>query len=218
MRQPGAYPPIRRGEPLLRGLDPYMSYRKGPFALHALSEYLGEDRVNGALRRLLERHRSADAPLATTLDLYGELRTVTPDSLRYLLRDLFEVNTVWQFATETVRADSTAGGAWRVTLDVRARKAVYDSTGVETERAMDEWVPIGIFAAAPEGAPELSRPLHLGMHRIRAGEQTITVTVPGRPVLAGIDPHHLLDWEERGDDDNVEAVRIESRARPARQR
>lgn len=34
-------------------------------------------------------------------------------------------------------------------------------------------------------------------HRIRAGRQTITVTVPRKPVLAGIDPYHLLDWEER---------------------
>jgi len=35
------------------------------------------------------------------------------------------------------------------------------------------------------------------MHRIRSGDQTITVTVPREPALAGIDPYHLLDWEER---------------------
>jgi hypothetical protein len=29
------------------------------------------------------------------------------------------------------------------------------------------------------------------------------VTVPGKPVLAGVDPHHLLDWEENEDDDNI---------------
>ena len=69
-RDPYPYEPIRRGEPLLRGLDPYMSYRKGPFALYTLSEYVGEEQVNGALRRLREKHEAADAPLATTLDLY----------------------------------------------------------------------------------------------------------------------------------------------------
>ena len=76
MRQPYPFAPIRRGEPLLRGLDPYMSYRKGPFALYALSEYIGEAQVNGALRRLLETHRKAEAPLATTRDLYRELQAV----------------------------------------------------------------------------------------------------------------------------------------------
>lgn len=206
MRQPHPYPPIRRGEPLLRGLDPYMSYRKGPFALYALSEYIGEERVNGALRELLEQHRPDEAPLATTLDLYRALQAVTPDSLRYLLHDLFEVNTSWAFETERITAEETEAGTWQVRLDVKARKVVVDSAGVEREVPMDEWVQIGIFAST-EAGDALSEPLYLRMHRIRSGQQTITVTVPGRPVLAGIDPYHLLDWEQRADDDNVMAVR-----------
>ena len=210
MRQPHPHPPIRRGEPLLRGLDPYMSYRKGPFALYALSEYLGEERVNGALRRLLEKHRPEDAPLATTLDLYRELQAVTPDSLQYLLHDLFEVNTFWELETERATAERTGEGTWKVTLDVRARKVVFDSAGVETEVPMDEWVPIGVFGPAEEGSDELSAPLDVRMHRVRSGEQTITVTVPRKPVLAGIDPYHLLDWVERGEDDNIEGVVIEN--------
>lgn len=52
------------------------------------------------------------------------------------------------------------------------------------------------------------RPLYVRKHRIRSGEQTITVTVPRKPVLAGIDPYHLLDWEEGEDDDNIEGVRV----------
>ena len=210
MRQPNPYPPIRRGEPLLRGLDPYMSYRKGPFALYALSEYVGEERVNRALRRLLEKHRPAEAPLATTLDLYRELKAVTPDSLQYLLHDLFEVNTYWQLETERVTAVATGAGTWQVTLDVGARKVVYDSAGVETEVPMDEWVPVGVFGPAEGGAGELSAPLYVRMHRVRSGKQTIAVTVPRKPALAGIDPYHVLDWEERDDDDNIEGVEIES--------
>ena len=212
MRQPYPIQPIRRGEPLLRGLDPYMSYRRGPFALFALSDYMGVEQVNTALRRLNEKHRSGEPPLANTLDLYRELQTVAPDSLQYLLHDLFEVNTFWQLETESVRADSLPSGEWDVTLEVRARKVVFDSAGVETEVPMDEWVDIGIFATAEEGADELSAPLHLQKHRIHSGDQTITVRVPRRPDLAGIDPYHVLDWEEREDDDNIEAVEIDPAA------
>ncbi len=207
MRQPYPYPPIRRGEPLLRGLDPYMSYRWGPFALYALSEYMGEDRVNTALRRLIEKHRSGAPPLATTLDLYRELQAVAPDSLKPLLHDLFEVNTFWQLETERATAVETKAGTWQVTLDVLARKKVYDSASVETEVPMNEWVEIGVFGAAERGHDELSAPLYVKMHRIRSGEQTITVTVPRKPDLAGIDPYHLLDWEERDDDDNIDVVK-----------
>jgi ABC-2 type transport system permease protein len=205
MRQPHPYPPIRRGEPLLRGLDPYLSYRKGPFALYALSEYIGEERVHGALRRLLEKHRPQEAPLATTLDLYRELQAVTPDSLQDLLHDLFEVNTYWELAAERATAVETGAGTWQVTLDLQARKVVFDEAGVETEVPMKDWVEVGVFA---EEGGESGEPLYARMHRIRSGEQTITVTVPRKPVRAGIDPNHLLIDLER--DDNIESVKIGS--------
>jgi aminopeptidase N len=199
--------PIRRGEPLLRALDPYLAYRRGPFAMYALSEYIGPDQVNGALRRLIKKHDAPGAPLATTLDLYRGLQAVTPDSLKYLLHDLFEVNTYWALRTERATAKQTGAGTWEVKLEVRARKTVYDSAGVATEPPMEEWVQLGVFAPARNG-DELSEPLHVQMHRVRSGEQTITVTVPGKPARAGIDPYRLLDWEE-GRGDNIGDVTIE---------
>jgi hypothetical protein len=214
MRRPYPYRPIRRGEPLLRALDPYLARRRGPFAMYALSEYVGSDRVNHAIRRLIESRDSVGAPPATTLDLYRELQAVTPDSLRYLLHDLFEVNANWELETERATARQTGDSAWQVTLDVRARKAAYDSAGVETDMPMDEWIPVGVFGTAEQG-DKLGNPLHVQLHRIRAGPQTITVTVTSKPALAGIDPYHLLDWAEDGDggaDDNIDSVQIESPA------
>lgn len=116
------------------------------------------------------------------------------------------MNTFWQLRTERVKAKQTPAGTWQVTLDVKARKVVIDEAGVETELPMDELVEIGIFGPAETGRVELSAPLHLQKHRIRSGQQTITVTVPRKPRLAGIDPRHLLDWEEKEDDDNIEGV------------
>ncbi|HEY0143827.1 MAG TPA: hypothetical protein VGF48_23270 [Thermoanaerobaculia bacterium] len=206
MRHPHPNPPIRRGEPLLRGLDPYLSYRRGPFALYAMSESIGEERVHAALRRLLEKHRPDGAPLATMLDLYRELQAVTPPAFQPLLHDLFEVNTFWDFETGRITAKQTSAGTWQVTLDVTASKVAYDEAGVETLLPMNELVEIGVFGA-PEKGGELSAPLYLQKHRIRSGKQTLTVTVPRKPELAGIDPHHLLDWEEGDDDDNIGAVK-----------
>jgi hypothetical protein len=82
---------------------------------------------------------------------------------------------------------------------------VTDSAGVETEVPMDEWVELGVFAAAEQGG-ELSAPLYLQRHRVRSGPQPIAVTVTREPDLAGIDPFHLLDWVEEGDDDNIAGV------------
>jgi hypothetical protein len=202
MREPNPWPPIRTGLPLLRAMDPWANYRKGPYAVYALSEYVGEDRVNAALRTLIEKKVSS---LATTLDMYRELQAVTPDSLKPLLHDLFEVNAFWTFDTKKATAVQTGAGDWRVTFEVTARKVVADSAGRETEQRLTEWVEIGVFAAARPGEV-LGKPLYVRKHPVRSGAQTITVTVPERPARGGIDPYNLLDWEEG---DNIETVETE---------
>ncbi len=201
MREPNPWPPIRTGLPLLRAMDPWANYRKGPYAMYALAEYVGETRVNGALRTLVEKKASS---LATTLDMYRELRAVTPDSLQPLLHDLFEANTFWTFDTKQATAVQTETGAWQVTFEVEARKVAADSTGRETELPMREWVEIGIFAPAEPGEI-LGKPLYVHKHRIRSGTQTITVIVPHKPARGGIDPYNLLDWEEG---DNIEPIEV----------
>lgn len=198
----GFGPPRNRAvPPLLRATDSYSYARKGPFALYALSQYSGKDRVDDALRSLLKKHGSGLPPLPTSLDLYRELQAVTPEQFQYLLRDLFEKNMFWEFETQQATAQQTAAGVWQVTMDVRARKVVVDETGVETEVPMDDWIEVGVF---DEGERYLQK------HRIHAGKQTITVTVPQKPTRAGIDPRHLLsDLGET--DNNVKAVQITPR-------
>jgi hypothetical protein len=201
MREPSPWPPIRTGLPLLRAMDPWANYRKGPYAMHALSEYVGEARVNGALRTLVEKKASS---LATTLDMYRELQAVTPDSLQGFLGDLFERNTFWTFDTKRATAMQTSEGTWQVTMELAAHKVVADSAGRETELPISEMVEIGIFAPAEPGQM-LGKTLYLQKHRIRSGTQTLTFVVKERPARGGIDPYNLLDWEEG---DNIEAIEV----------
>jgi ABC-2 type transport system permease protein len=201
MREPNPWPAMRTGLPLLRAMDPWANYRKGPYAMHALSEYVGEARVNEALRTLVKKKAST---LATTIDMYMELQAVTPDSLKPLLHDLFEVNTFWTFDTKQAKAVQTVAGTWQVTFEVDVRKSVADSAGRETELPMTDWVEIGVFAPAEPGA-NLGKSLYVQKHRVRSGRQTITVIVPQKPARGGIDPYNLLDWEEG---DNIELVQI----------
>lgn len=199
MRQPEPWPPLHTGLPLLRAMDPWANYRKGPYAMHALSEYVGEARVNGALRTLITKKMSS---LATTIDLYQELQAVTPDSLKPLLHDLFERNTIWAFDTKQATAKQTASGHWQVTFEVESHKIVADNAGVETEMAVNQWVELGLFAPAEPGEI-LGKPLYVRKHFIRSGKQTTTVRVPQQPARGGIDLYNLLDWEEGG---NIEEI------------
>jgi hypothetical protein len=198
MREGFGPPHTRAAPPLLRATGSFAYSRRGPFAMYALREYIGKERVDDALRSLLKKHGSGVPPLPTSMDLYRELQAVTPDSYQYLLRDLFEKNTFWELATEQATAKQISADAWRVTLEVRGRKIVVDEAGVETEVPMDDWIEAGVVDQGE---------LYLRKQRIGSGKQTITLTVPQKPERAGIDPRHLLsDLGET--DNNVKAVRI----------
>jgi len=210
MRQEYEVPRSRAAPPLLRSNNAFLNYRKGPFALYALRNYIGKKRVNDALRQLLRTY-TPTPPLPTTLDLYRELQAVTPDSLHYLLHDLFATNTFWNLKTEQATAQQTKTGAWRVTLNIDARKMRVDSMGRETNVPMNDWIEIGVFAPADKDS-KTARPIYIQKHRIRSGRQRVTVLVPGDqfqagPIQAGVDPNHLLiDYEMN---DNTKGVTME---------
>jgi hypothetical protein len=172
--------------------------------MYALREYVGQEKVDLAWRRLIAKHASHEPPFATSLDLYRELREVTPDSQQSLLADLLERNTFWELKTSRATARQTPAGAWQVSVDVVARKVVVDERGAETNVPMNDPIEIGVFA--PGG-----KPLFLAMHRVRTGPQTITFTVAKRPARAGIDPRHLLIDVEPND--NVVEVGEGSRSK-----
>ncbi|GGF06113.1 M1 family aminopeptidase [Hymenobacter cavernae] len=203
LREENETPRTRAAKPLLQADDWYQNYRKGPLALYALSQYVGRDRVNGALRNLLANHRPGTLPRPTSLDLYRELQTVTPDSLQPLLHDLFEANTFWELVTQDATAKQFKGGNWQVTLTLQASKLVVDSVGTETKLPMKEWVEIGVFAPGEMGK-EVGKPLYRQKHLIRSGQQTIVLTVPDQPATVGVDPRQLLiDWKA---EDNYQVV------------
>jgi hypothetical protein len=207
---------------------PHIAYGKGAVAMYTLREHIGDEAINSALRRILEKHRGGEPPFdsptrelaqgrpyPTALDLVRELRDVTPDTLHYLLTDLFETITLWDVKTERAVFERTDTGEYEVTMDVIARKMRADSVGHETETSMDDLVEIGVFATG--AGDSLGAPLYLQRHRVRSGRQTIRFTIPrpanaegsgtvsptlregGEPTRAGIDPWRKLIERERGD-------------------
>ena len=117
-------------------------------------------------RRLAELRRH-EHPLPTSLELYRELKAAAPDSLHYLLADLFERNTYWDLTAETPTAERVEGGRWRVSLEVSARKVAVDTVGVETNLPMNDLVEVGLFAAAEDAERSASRSTSACPHPLR---------------------------------------------------
>jgi ABC-2 type transport system permease protein len=182
----------------------YLYYFKGGVAMYTLRDRLGADVVNGALRRFREKFSGPDAPPPTSHALYAELQTVTPDSLRPLLSDLFEHITLWNLHTDSANTEPSGQGAYRVTLFVDASKARADSIGNQTPMPMDDLVEVGVFTGPVRGGSP-GETLYLAQHRIHTGKQTIVLDVPRLPTRAGIDPYRKFIERER--DDNIAEIR-----------
>ena len=75
----------------------YIYYEKGAINFYAFQESIGEEKINLALRQFIQDWNSQNGVLKKqtdrypkTDDLLGYFREVTPDSLQYLITDLFE--------------------------------------------------------------------------------------------------------------------------------
>jgi ABC-type transport system involved in multi-copper enzyme maturation permease subunit len=181
----------------------YIHYNKGALAMYALRDYVGEAAVNGALRAFLRETRNATGPYPTSQDLLRHLRAATPDSLRYLVEDLFETVTLWDLKATRAEGTELPDGRYEVLLTVSARKVRAGPLGDETEVPMDDLVEIGVF-----GRDSDEEPIWLGKERFTGRPRTFRILLDERPVAAGIDPlHKLID---RDLDDNE--VDVERRA------
>ncbi|MCO4748170.1 MAG: hypothetical protein KC912_25475 [Proteobacteria bacterium] len=184
--------------PLLRVENQgYIHYQKGALALYLLQDELGEEVVNGALSRLLDRTRFSGPPYPTSRDLVAELTAVTPPELSYLIDDLFEHITLYDNRAESATWVKTEDGRYAVTLELQAKKLRVDEDGSESPIAMADRVEVGVFI----GDRDHPEPLYLAKHIIGDSTKSVTVLVDEEPLFAGIDPWHKLI--DRDSDDNL---------------
>ena len=82
-------------EPPLYLVNPeqsYISYGKGAIAFYTLSEFIGEKELNDALKEYSDKVKYQPPPYTTSLEMLYYLKEATPDSLHYLIADMFEKN------------------------------------------------------------------------------------------------------------------------------
>ena len=186
----------KREMPLELGENqPYIHYNKGSLATYALKDYIGEERMNKAIRGFLNAEKFRGPPYPTSLELVDSLRAATPDSLRYLIHDLFETITLFELKTDSATVNDAPNGQYRLDLYVTAKKLRADSLGAETEIPMRDWVDIGVYGRPARGQKSPDKdgvPLYLAKHQIHDGAQRLTLVLAQRPSRAGIDPLHKL--------------------------
>jgi aminopeptidase N len=156
----------------------YIAYGKGPLAFYLLQQRIGEEAVNRALRRFVDRYRFTVAPYPRSLDLVAFLRAEakTPED-QALITDLFERITLYDLKVDAPAAVRRPDGKWEVTVPVEARK----------------------FHADGKGAV-----IRMQRQPIRSGRQVLKFVTDSKPSHAGVDPYNF--YVDRVGFDNVAPV------------
>lgn len=178
----------------------YVHYQKGSVVMYYLKEMVGEQAINAALRKLLERFAYAQPPYPTAIDLVDALREQIPSEMHYLLTDLFERITLHDNRCLKASYREMEDGKFEVQLQFSVRKLEVAEDETETEVAMDDFVEIGAFGK-PESGRKHGKLLHRERKRLTAGEHQWKFIVDELPYSVGVDPFYLL--VDRQPDDNM---------------
>ncbi len=206
--------------------QPYIHYRKGSMVFYALSDYIGEDKLNGILSSFIDSVKYQEAPYTTSLELLSLLKAGTPDSLQYVIEDMFENITLYDI--RVTEADYTINDDGTYTVDITAhvtkyrtdekgRQQFYNQDSVTTILEIEgkkrpirsypliDFVDVGIFGLTEnEEGEEIEKELYLQKHKIIQIENKFTITVNEEPREVGIDPYNKLI--DRDSNDNRRKV------------
>ncbi|PBQ32372.1 hypothetical protein CNR22_11520 [Sphingobacteriaceae bacterium] len=177
----------------------YIHYQKASVAMYYLKELIGEEKVNQALRSLIDTFAYKQPPYPTSLSALRALKKVTPDSLQYVLTDLFE--TITLFSNRMLDATyKKVGTEYEITLKTTSEKFRSDSLGKETFLPIADYIDIAVFEE-PEGTNKTGKVLIQHRLKITKKENTYVFRTKKEPYQAGIDPYNYLI--DRIPDDNV---------------
>jgi ABC-2 type transport system permease protein len=174
----------------------YVAYQKGSMVFYALSDAIGEDKLNAALKEFLDKWKFAGPPYPDTRDLVASLRKQTPPELQYMITDMFENITLYDNKAVTANVQPTADNKFKVTLVVDARKMRANGDGAETQIPIHDLIEVGVF----KGKKDSEQPLHTEKVWITQPRTTFTFIVNEPPTRAAIDPYSKLI--DRNPEDN----------------
>ncbi|NUY81047.1 hypothetical protein HUK80_09090 [Flavobacterium sp. MAH-1] len=177
----------------------YIHYNKASVVMYYLKEMIGENQTNQALRNLLNEFAYKEPPYATSNYAVREFRKVTPDSLQYLISDMFENITL--FDNRLMKASyEKKGKDFLVTLETKSEKFRSDSIGVEKPIPIADYIDVAVFAE-PKDDAQFGKVLAKKRVKVTQKQNTFKFTVSELPYNAGIDPYNYLI--DRVTDDNL---------------
>lgn len=167
----------------------YIHYGKGLISMMALRHYISEDSVNAALRRVIHDFPADEGIYATTLDVISEFRKSTPDSLQYLITDLFQRIIFLENRIQNASIKSGSQSGFTVSLDLITEKYESDPQGLLQQVTINDWIELAVYGTDREGKEIV---IHRQMYKFDKSASTLTLDLETTPTRVVIDPAAIL--------------------------
>lgn len=171
-------------------------YGKGSAAFYALTEQVGEVRLNRALAKFMQQFGGRHNPYPTSNDLVAVLKAELGPAYSGLIEDLFERITLWSFDIKAAKAEKLTDGKWRTTLKLDAQKFEADAKGNETPRTMAMRVPISVHDKDPRN-PDVENTENARVE-VRSGMGSVSFVTALEPKFVQINPSRSLPQRQLG--------------------
>ena len=165
----------------------YIHYGKSSVALYALQDYIGEDKVNIAMRNFLNEFKYKKPPYPTSLDFLEYLEPQVPDSLNYLVTDLLKTITLYDNRIKEATYKKTSNGKYQISMKVATKKIRVDTIGVEKSIPINDWIDLGAFGDTDEKNLIFEKRV-----KITKPEMDFSFEIDTIPAKLAIDPKRLL--------------------------
>ena len=183
----------------------YIHYNKGSVVMYALKDYIGEDSLNAALAKYIKKVAFQEPPYTNSIEFINYLKTATPDSLKYIINDMFETITLYENKTTKCSYTKTKDGKYLVKFSVESKKMKADSIGKMKDVAVNDWMDIGVFGSKIVKDKKTETELYLQKRKINKNKMEFEITVDQEPLKVGIDPYNKLI--DRTPDNNIKSLK-----------
>lgn len=197
----------------------YIHYQKGSLVLYAMSDYIGEEVFNGVAKCFAEKYQFQGRPYPVAIEFVEDLKAVTPDSLQYLVTDMFESITLYDNKVESTSYRKHEDGSYAVQIEAivskyrsadKGNKKYTSITGdsltftpssdedIIVSLPLADYIELGIFGQKNEETGE-EKVLYLEKVKVKDIFNQFEIMVNEKPVEVGIDPFNKL-IDRRGSD------------------
>lgn len=173
----------------------YIPYQKGVMALNTMSHFLGEEKLNAALKNYLNQVYRQQGPYTTSLEMIDYIKKVTPDSLNYLIADLFETVTFYENKMQNAKPAKLNGKQFEIEFSFEINK-YQQANSKKTAMPLNDLIEIGFYSAKSDKLPTEVKRI-----RVNKANNSLKCIFGFKPDKIVIDPYILMI--DKNSSDNI---------------